>query len=57
MDAMQLRTPKLRIVYAISLLIAFASSISQRTAHLVAEEQLPLVPESRQFRGLGTSTR
>jgi hypothetical protein len=57
MDAMELRMPKLRIVYALSLSLAFLFSIYKRSASVVYEEQWPLLPQDMHVRGLGSASR
>ena len=58
MDAMTAPAPKLRIIFAVVLVMRFVESFAKRTLYIYPPEQLGLLPHAGGYlSGLGTSSR
>ena len=58
MDAMTAPAPKLRIIFAVVLVMRFVESFGKRTLYIYPPEQLGLLPHAGGYlSGLGTSSR
>ena len=57
MDAMTAPAPKLRIIFAVVLVMRFVESFGKRTLYIYPPEQLGLLPQEGYLSGLGTSSR
>ena len=57
MDAMNAPAPKLRIVFAIVLLVRFCESFLRRSVWVFPAEQLSVLPQDGYLKGFGTSSR
>lgn len=58
MDAMTAPAPKLRIIFAVVLVMRFVESFGKRTLYIYPPEQLGLMPHAGGYlSGLGTSSR
>ena len=57
MDAMNAPAPKLRIVFAIVLLVRFCESFAKRSVWVYPAEQMSVLPQSGVLKGFGTSSR